>query len=186
MVWVDVSVTTLSGRFEISRVYTRPRISSVRTIVGLGHPTTPHVTKVIVLLHEHLATHPGSSPLIENGRGRLTVTNFYSKEGDSSWWCDLEVARNIVLILFHAHESHTNLGINSLNPPCIITSKKRSKQTKTKTKTKPKQNKKTKITLLRVIPTMTCWVEVVRWGLSLRIWWEEWRIWEHWFQVSLA
>ena len=27
-----------------------------------------------------------------------------------------------------------------------------------------------KITLLRVIPTMTCWVEVVRWGLSLRIW----------------
>ena len=42
------------------------------------------------------------------------------------------------------------------------------------------------ITLLRVIPTMTCWVEVVRWGLSLRIWWEEWRIWEHWFQVSLA
>ena len=33
---------------------------------------------------------------------------------------------------------------------------------------------------------MTCWVEVVRWGLSLRIWWEEWRIWEHWFQVSLA
>ena len=43
-----------------------------------------------------------------------------------------------------------------------------------------------KITLLRVIPTMTCWVEVVRWGLSLRIWWEEWRIWEHWFQVSLA
>ena len=32
-----------------------------------------------------------------------------------------------------------------------------------------------KITLLRVIPTMTCWVEVVRWGLSLRIWWEEWR-----------
>ena len=25
------------------------------------------------------------------------------------------------------------------------------------------------ITLLRVIPTMTCWVEVVRWGLSLRI-----------------
>ena len=43
-----------------------------------------------------------------------------------------------------------------------------------------------KITLLRVIPTMTCWVEVVRWGLSLRIWWEEWRIWKHWFQVSLA
>ena len=43
-----------------------------------------------------------------------------------------------------------------------------------------------RITLLRVIPTMTCWVEVVRWGLSLRIWWEEWRIWEHWFQVSLA
>ena len=43
-----------------------------------------------------------------------------------------------------------------------------------------------KNTLLRVIPTMTCWVEVVRWGLSLRIWWEEWRIWEHWFQVSLA
>ena len=42
------------------------------------------------------------------------------------------------------------------------------------------------ITLLRVIPTMRCWVEVVRWGLSLRIWWEEWRIWEHWFQVSLA
>ena len=35
-----------------------------------------------------------------------------------------------------------------------------------------------KITLLRVIPTMTCWVEVVRWGLSLRIWWEEWRIWK--------
>ena len=46
--------------------------------------------------------------------------------------------------------------------------------------------KLTLITLLRVIPTMTCWVEVVRWGLSLRIWWEEWRIWEHWFQVSLA
>ena len=45
---------------------------------------------------------------------------------------------------------------------------------------------KKRITLLRVIPTMTCWVEVVRWGLSLRIWWEEWRIWEHWFQVSLA
>ena len=44
----------------------------------------------------------------------------------------------------------------------------------------------TKITLLRVIPTMTCWVEVVRWGLSLRIWWEEWRISKHWFQVSLA
>ena len=42
------------------------------------------------------------------------------------------------------------------------------------------------ITLLRVIPTMTCWVEVVRWGLSLRIWWEEWRISKHWFQVSLA
>ena len=48
------------------------------------------------------------------------------------------------------------------------------------------QGKKHEITLLRVIPTMTCWVEVVRWGLSLRIWWEEWRIWEHWFQVSLA
>ena len=30
-----------------------------------------------------------------------------------------------------------------------------------------------KNTLLRVIPTMTCWVEVVRWGLSLRIWWEK-------------
>ena len=43
-----------------------------------------------------------------------------------------------------------------------------------------------KITLLRVIPTMTCWVEVVRWGLSLRIWWEGWRIWKHWFHVSLA
>ena len=50
----------------------------------------------------------------------------------------------------------------------------------------PPPKKKTTITLLRVIPTMTCWVEVVRWGLSLRIWWEEWRIWEHWFQVSLA
>ena len=50
----------------------------------------------------------------------------------------------------------------------------------------PTTKRKKKITLLRVIPTMTCWVEVVRWGLSLRIWWEEWRIWEHWFQVSLA
>ena len=50
----------------------------------------------------------------------------------------------------------------------------------------PVKKKPSKITLLRVIPTMTCWVEVVRWGLSLRIWWEEWRIWEHCFQVSLA
>ena len=31
---------------------------------------------------------------------------------------------------------------------------------------------------------MTCWVEVVRWGLSLRIWWEEWRIWKYWFQAG--
>ena len=30
----------------------------------------------------------------------------------------------------------------------------------------PKWNSLRKITLLRVIPTMTCWVEVVRWGLS--------------------
>ena len=58
------------------------------------------------------------------------------------------------------------------------------RQQRTESCTSNKGRKKN--TLLRVIPTMTCWVEVVRWGLSLRIWWEEWRIWKHWFQVSLA
>ena len=47
-------------------------------------------------------------------------------------------------------------------------------------------SKNHQITLLRVIPTMTCWVGVVRWGLTLRIWWEEWRIWKYWFQVFLG
>ena len=44
-------------------------------------------------------------------------------------------------------------------------------------------NAKEKVTLLRVIPTMTCWVEVVRWGLSSSSRSEA--VWE-WIQDSMG
>ena len=109
---------------------------------------------------------------------RWAIHTHYASNKCISTWINIEIYKGIVGPL-RSRLVESQLHCSSRLP-------KHSYRNRLWTEPTRIDKQKWAITLLRVIPTMTCWVEVVRWGLSLRIWWEEWRIWEHWFQVSLA